>query len=336
MSLSFSDFIYTQRIRKIPKPTESFAGKTVIVTGGNSGLGKEAVKHFIRLKARKVIIGCRSTSKGKAAKLAIETALKCSPDIIEIWEVDLESPATIIEFIARVNKLSRLDAFINNAGIMELQFKLTNGVERTLAVNVIGTFLLALQIVPKLKETASVYGVTPHLTFLGSALYSVAKYPENPGADIFTYLSDKDNVDIMNQYNLSKQLLTFIIVKLATIVDPLSGGKSSNPHPIIINCLDPCFCKTELASDSLSPALKVAGKVFQFLFARTAEEGSRLVVIAASAGRETHGGYMRAGNLLPYAPFVTSVEGVEKGDYLWELLGRKLEEIQPGVLANVS
>jgi retinol dehydrogenase-12 len=77
-------------------------------------------------------------------------------------------------------------------------------------------------------------------------------------------------------------------------------------------------------------------QIFTFLFARTAEEGSRLLVIAASAGRKTHGGYMRSGVLKNYAPFITSEDGVEKSQYLWELLGRKLENIQPGILTNLK
>lgn len=57
---SLGDFIHTQFLLKIPKPTASFAGKTVIVTGANGGLGKEIVKHIIRLGADKIIFGCRS------------------------------------------------------------------------------------------------------------------------------------------------------------------------------------------------------------------------------------------------------------------------------------
>ena len=60
------------------------------------------------------------------------------------------------------------------------------------------------------------------------------------------------------------------------------------------------------------------------------------MVIAASAGRQTHGGYMRAGTLQKYAPIITSEDGVEHSNYVWEQLGGKLEELQPGILANVD
>jgi retinol dehydrogenase-12 len=96
---SFGNFIHTQFILKIPKPTASFSSKTVIITGASSGLGKEAAKHIVRLGASKVILGCRNTSKGKKAKLEIESSLRCNPDIIEVWEVDIESPPSVKEFV---------------------------------------------------------------------------------------------------------------------------------------------------------------------------------------------------------------------------------------------
>lgn len=78
------------------------------------------------------------------------------------------------------------------------------------------------------------------------------------------------------------------------------------------------------------------GAIFVSLFARTAEEGSRLIVKAASAGRETHGRYMRAGELQAYAPIITNAEGVKRSDHVWKSLCSKLEALQPGVMAEVS
>jgi retinol dehydrogenase-12 len=130
-------------------------------------------------------------------------------------------------------------------------------------------------------------------------------------------------------------LLLYAIVKLASIVDPITDGKSSDPNPIVINSLDPCFCKTELAG-GLTGGFKIVFKLFEKLFARSAEEGSRLVVIAASSGRQTHGAYMRAGAVQEYAPFITNSEGTKKRDLIWEQLTKKLEMLQPGVLSNLS
>lgn len=196
---SLGDFLHTQFVLDIPKPSASFAFKTVIITGANRGLGKEIAKQVIRLGADKVILGCRSSARGTEAKSEIETLLKCSPEIIQVWEVDLESPSSIKDFVLRANALPRLDVFISNAGIGSVGFKVVYDTERTLAVNDIGTFLLALQLIPKLKNTAQDNDTVPHLTVVTSALYDVAKYPEEHGGDIFTWFKDESRVNKMNQ-----------------------------------------------------------------------------------------------------------------------------------------
>ncbi|RAK95438.1 NAD(P)-binding protein [Aspergillus ibericus CBS 121593] len=196
---TLSDFIYTQFRLTIPIPTASFASKTVIITGANGGLGKEIVTHTVRLGASKVILGCRSKSRGDEAKHAIESTLQCNPEILEVWEVDLESEVSIKSFVNKVNELPRLDVVIHNAGIQGQKFKRVYGTERTLAINSIGTFLLAFQVIPKLKETARLYRVTPHMTFVGSALYDVAKFPEDHGGDIFDWYAEESRMSGMNQ-----------------------------------------------------------------------------------------------------------------------------------------
>jgi retinol dehydrogenase-12 len=84
MALTFSDFMRVQLLIDIPKPTTSFSGKTVIITGANFGLGKEAAKHIVGLNASKVILACRSVATGEAAKLKILTQLRFSKDVLEV------------------------------------------------------------------------------------------------------------------------------------------------------------------------------------------------------------------------------------------------------------
>jgi retinol dehydrogenase 12 len=58
-------------------------------------------------------------------------------------------------------------------------------------VNAIGTFLLAVQLIPKLRETARNYETVPHMTFVGSALYDMAKYPQKHGDDVFAWFKNE-------------------------------------------------------------------------------------------------------------------------------------------------
>ena len=80
-------------------------------------------------------------------------------------------------------------------------------------------------------------------------------------------------------------------------------------------------------------ATRLFFKLFTLIAARTAEEGASLVVKAAAAGRQSHGLYMRAGEVQQYAPIALDDK---RATYVWELLGRRLERLQPGILENVQ
>lgn len=78
-------FINRQFIYTPPVPTASFEGKTLIVTGGSAGLGKETIRWLIKLKASSIILACRNIDKGKAAAKEIQESTTCSGDIIQVW-----------------------------------------------------------------------------------------------------------------------------------------------------------------------------------------------------------------------------------------------------------
>ena len=67
MKLTFTKFIKDQCTEAPPVATSDLTGRTVIVTGANSGLGFEAAKHFARMNPGKLILACRSREKGEKA-----------------------------------------------------------------------------------------------------------------------------------------------------------------------------------------------------------------------------------------------------------------------------
>src|SRR5665647_108910 len=91
-------------------------GKIVIVTGGNSGLGYEAVKVFARKNAT-VIMACRSVIKGEYARRQI---LDITPKSeIIVMELDLTDLNSIQNFATKFKKnYTNLNILLNNAGIM--------------------------------------------------------------------------------------------------------------------------------------------------------------------------------------------------------------------------
>jgi NAD(P)-dependent dehydrogenase (short-subunit alcohol dehydrogenase family) len=93
-------FLQRQLIGRVPVPTTSFQGKTVIVTGSNVGLGLESCRWFVRLGAAKVILACRSVEKGKAAAKNIRESTGCSSETLDIWQLDMVSHGLLKSFPA--------------------------------------------------------------------------------------------------------------------------------------------------------------------------------------------------------------------------------------------
>ena len=127
-------------------------GETVIVTGGNSGLGFESVKAFA-LKGALVIMACRSVIKGEEAKKQI---LKFLPKAdIRVMELDLTDLKSIRNFATNFKKgHTRLDVLLNNAGIMMVPYSLTkDGFESQLGTNHLGHFALTGLLLEVLKNT---------------------------------------------------------------------------------------------------------------------------------------------------------------------------------------
>lgn len=120
-------FLRSQLFVGIPYPNSDFSSQTIIVTGSNSGLGFEAARHFIRLRANKVILAVRIISKGEAAAAEISNTTQRPPS--RVWQLDLSSHDSVKAFGDRVRTLDRLDAVVESAGIMSYIFALTEGYE---------------------------------------------------------------------------------------------------------------------------------------------------------------------------------------------------------------
>ncbi|KAF7931137.1 uncharacterized protein EAE97_009346 [Botrytis byssoidea] len=311
--------IYSQFIVKVPKPTTSFQGKTIIITGGNTGLGFEAAKYYPKLKASRVILACRSLEKADKAKLELEQTFAISGDIVETWQLDLSSYASVIEFCEKAKTLPRLDVMLLNAGILTKEYRVAEDNESTITVNVISTFLMAFLLMPKLKETAKYFGTTPHMTVVSSDLHFLSDFAEWKSDDIFESLNDKGTARMNDRYNLSKLMEILIVRHFVSL--------HGTDYPVVFNTVHPGWCQPNLANEIATIFLK---KV-ENCMGRTTEEGARSLVFATSFGKESHGKYVGNGGLLSESSFVTSKDGAAAGEKLWTQLSIKLEKIRPNV-----
>lgn len=126
------------------------SGKTIVVTGGNSGLGFESVKAFAG-KGAHVILASRSLENGEAAKAEIGK----TKGEIEIMQLDLMDFQSIKNFAEGFKvKHNKLDVLLNNAGIMTTPYFLTkDGLEAQMGTNHFGHFLLTAQLLEVIKKT---------------------------------------------------------------------------------------------------------------------------------------------------------------------------------------
>jgi len=161
-------FLKSQLLTSIPKPTATFSGQTVIVTGSNTGLGREAARQIVGLGAAKVIIAVRTVTKGEAAAQDIVKSCGVPKATVEVWQLDMSDPESVKSFAMRASSLKRLDAALLNAGILTSKWDTVGGVESHVAVNVIGALLLTCLLLPIMRQSAAHTGVRGRLSIVGS------------------------------------------------------------------------------------------------------------------------------------------------------------------------
>ncbi|XP_038585681.1 dehydrogenase/reductase SDR family member 13-like [Micropterus salmoides] len=131
------------------KGNAAMAGKTVIITGGNTGIGKATALHLARKGAR-VILACRNRDKAEAAIRDIQQDTG-STDVLYM-QLDLASLKSVRCFAKTFLKTeSRLDLLINNAGLVA-DGRTEDGFGIGFGVNHLGHFLLTCLLLDRLKE----------------------------------------------------------------------------------------------------------------------------------------------------------------------------------------
>ncbi|TGG91806.1 SDR family NAD(P)-dependent oxidoreductase [Natronospirillum operosum] len=126
-------------------------GKTVFITGANTGIGFEAAKELAGKGAR-VLLGCRNAEKGEAA---IANILATYPDAdTKLVMLDLSDLSSVSTAAAVVSQEPKLDVLVNNAGIMWNPKAITqDGFESQFGVNHLAHFALTGHLLPKLLAT---------------------------------------------------------------------------------------------------------------------------------------------------------------------------------------
>jgi NAD(P)-dependent dehydrogenase (short-subunit alcohol dehydrogenase family) len=146
------------------------AGKLVVVTGANSGTGKEAARRLAEAGAD-VVMAVRAEAKGEQAR---EEILARHPGArLQVRRVDLADLASVREFAdAMLADGLPVDALLNNAGVMAPPTRMTtaDGFELQFGSNFLGPFALTVRLLPLILAAAN-----PRVVTMSSGLASIGR-----------------------------------------------------------------------------------------------------------------------------------------------------------------
>ena len=240
-------------------------GKTVIITGGNTGIGKETA---IDLASRgaKVIIGCRSKERGEKALIDIKKESRSENVYLKM--IDLSSFKSVRNFANDIlDSEDRLDILINNAGIFMVEFgKAEDGFERHFQVNHLGHFLLTQMLIDLLKKSSP-----SRIINVSSMAYM--------GASI----SDLDNLGKEEHYG---GISAYSLSKLANVVYTKELHRRYAVNNVTSYSLHPGVVETEVQRHLFEryPIIQYIVKAlrpFLMIFAKNAKEGAQTTICCA-------------------------------------------------------
>lgn len=136
-----------------PPDDDSLNNKTVVITGGNRGIGLEVVKEFSK-RGAKIIMGVRDTKSGEDVISQVLPKIMQGKKIdVKVMKLDLSSFKSVNEFSDAVNQsVERIDILVNNAGLMSTKHRMTSeGFESNFGVNYLSHFLLTMNLLNMLK-----------------------------------------------------------------------------------------------------------------------------------------------------------------------------------------
>lgn len=295
------------------KDVQDQSGKTVFITGANTGLGYETAKVLAGKNAR-VIIGCRSKDKADQARSKILS--EHGKADVSIVELDLGSLESVNKAAAAVAKEERLDVLINNAGIMIPPYELTqDGFESQFGVNHLGPFALTSLLLEKLRTTP------------GARVVSTASVAHKRGRIIFDDINAEDGYNTVKRYAMSKVANLLFCYELQRRLSAAGDGTVSvAAHPGIAD--------TELTRYIPRPLMLLA-PLFRPLL-NTAAAGAWPTLLAATKENVKGGEYFGPSKRRETAGPAIQVQSTgyshneEVASKLWEL-SIEMTGVDPGI-----
>jgi NAD(P)-dependent dehydrogenase (short-subunit alcohol dehydrogenase family) len=239
-------------------------GKTVVITGGNTGIGKEAAVGLAELGSR-IVITSRNAERGRAARE--EIIERSGSGDVEVMPLDLASFRSIRSFASDLlDRCDRIDVLVNNAGLILLRRTQTDdGFEATFGINHLGHFLLTDLLLDRLKACAPA-----RIVVVASHAHKGARR----GLD-FDDLEAERRYRWQDTYNKSKLANIYFARELARRLDGTG---------VTVNALHPGFVRSDFGRDGDLGGIYGWGiKYVAAPFAISPERGARTTIYLASS-----------------------------------------------------
>jgi NAD(P)-dependent dehydrogenase (short-subunit alcohol dehydrogenase family) len=200
-------------------------GKTCVVTGANSGIGKETALGLARMGARVALV-CRNQQKGEAALADIQRQTGSSH--LDLLIADMSSFGSVRALAAQIRqRYPRLDVLINNAGAAVQHRTLSaDSIEMTVAGNYLGAALLTMLLLDVLKASAP------------SRIVNVSSEAQrNARLDLNDLQYERRKYNPLAAYGQSKLLMNAFTFELARRLEGTG---------VTVNCLHPGVVATNI------------------------------------------------------------------------------------------
>ncbi|XP_068248495.1 retinol dehydrogenase 13-like isoform X3 [Palaemon carinicauda] len=236
-------------------------GKTVVITGANTGIGKETAKDLSR-RGAKIVMLCRDLEK---ARLAAEEIHKDTGNTVGVYHLDLASLESVRNTAATLKDTEpKIHCLINNAGVMMCpRWETKDGFEMQLGTNHLGHFLLTLLLLDQVKAAAP------------SRIVTVSSIAHTQGRMHWEDLMRTETYDAKEAYCQSK---------LANVLFSRELAKKLQGTGVTTYSLHPGVVQTELGRhihESVNDFIHWAFHFFGQFFFKTVERGAQTTIYCA-------------------------------------------------------
>jgi NAD(P)-dependent dehydrogenase (short-subunit alcohol dehydrogenase family) len=194
------------------------AGRVCIVTGANSGIGKEIARGLARRQA-KVVMVCRNHIRGETAQQEIKEST--GNDKVKLFLADLSSMASVRAVCDQLHeRFPTIDVLVNNAGLINgVRHETPDGYENTFAVNHLAPYLLTAMLLDRMRAAP------------GSRIINVSSNAHRRGHLEVTDLQMESKYSAWGAYCASKLAQVLFTYELARRLPATSGVTVNCCHP---------------------------------------------------------------------------------------------------------